>query len=279
MISLAGVVGFGCAVSDYEGYLGHYTSSQAKLVGFEVAFSGLGRGYDGTYAYSVSYDNRNRLSRDSIFKTIRIRTYQNPVPGAFTNEAAVVQDADALECSAGDLSSDHNPAIPAGSFHEKWKFVDLAPDCQFSDNYWDGTDSYFPIITLCFTAPQQEADYKDLSLLQDDFASLTEFVNRALDATPGETLPLEVEGIELNGQLRNLTERLPLYTVSSGSSIGQMMIDLSGEAGRQVKQAILDLTDHMQPVTVKLNFSGGMRFGMPNSLQFAFDHNRLAETL
>src|SRR2546425_12561335 len=53
--AIGGMAGFaiGCAITDYDGWSGHQTSSEAKLWGSEGAFSGFGGGYDGEEFYNV----------------------------------------------------------------------------------------------------------------------------------------------------------------------------------------------------------------------------------
>src|SRR3989442_7276151 len=47
------VFAIGCAITDYDGWSGHQTSSEAKLWGSEVAFSGFGGDYDRTDSFKV----------------------------------------------------------------------------------------------------------------------------------------------------------------------------------------------------------------------------------
>ena len=271
-----GTFGMGCAVSDYNGYLGHETDWEAKLVGLEIAFSGVGE-YTGTYAFTVDYNNSQRLAASDPYAPIRIRSYRNPVAGAFTNEAAVLQNGDALKNSAGDVSASHNPAIPAGKFSKQWSFLDTAADCQFFDNFEDGVN--LPIIALCYNAPQREADYRDRSL-NADYPDLDAFINDVLSSAQGTKLPLDITSITINGQTRTLANTLELETVSNGSlHVGKMLADLSTAGGQDFIRTLLDNTDHREAVTLEFSFSGGMHLRMPQALSFSFDHNELAKLL
>jgi len=99
------VVAIGCALTDYGGFPGHTTQSEAKLWGKEVAFSGFGGDFDGTYSYTAKYANGYPVT---------INSYRNAVVGAFSRDGIVDRDGDDIQGRGGSLTA--FPATPpAGS--------------------------------------------------------------------------------------------------------------------------------------------------------------------
>lgn len=196
------LVGSGCAISDYRGYLNHATSNgrgetgngytigqfgaggsqtgivgEAKLWGSDVAISTQPdpEGMSGTFSYTVEYDFRGRSTAigptEAFPSPIIITTYRNRVLGAFNPDGFVDRDGDDIRLSAGDLSANHDPADPAGIWERKWLYVDRAQGCQFDANFEQAfTDDKKddngapPPILLCHTAPVEEVDDRDIDL-------------------------------------------------------------------------------------------------------------------
>ena len=193
------LVGSGCAISDYRGYLNHATSNgrgepgngyniaqfgaggsqtgivgEAKLWGSDISFSGAGAD-DGTYSYTVEYDFRGRRTAigptEAFPSPIIITTYRNPVIGAFNADGFVDRDGDDIRLSAGAMGGSHDPADPAGIFERRWLYVDRAQGCQFFDNFeqsfsGDKKDNSVgqASVLLCWTDPQEEVDDRDVDL-------------------------------------------------------------------------------------------------------------------
>jgi len=196
------LVGSGCAISDYSGYLNHATSNgrgetgngytlpqfggsgaqngivgEAKLWGSDVSISTVPdpEGLSGTFSYTVEYDFRGRTTAigptEAFPSPIIVTTYRNRVLGAFNPDGFVDRDGDDIRLSAGDLSFNHNPADPAGIWERRWLYVDRAQGCQFFPNFEqsftnDNKDANGaePAILLCHTAPVEEVDDRDIDL-------------------------------------------------------------------------------------------------------------------
>ncbi|MEP6913292.1 MAG: hypothetical protein ABI923_11085, partial [bacterium] len=137
VISMASLA-FGCAVSDYRGYLEHHTESEAKLFGSESAISSGNPQTDGTYSYTVKYDFRGTgttVPTGTFPSNIDINTYRNPVFGAFSRDGCVDRDGDEIQGRAGHLGNRCDPANPAGKFGRQWIYVDSNAGCQFQANF------------------------------------------------------------------------------------------------------------------------------------------------
>lgn len=196
------LVGSGCAISDYRGYLNHATSNgrgeigngytlpqfggggsqngivgEAKLWGSDVSISTQPdpQGMSGTFSYTVEYDFRGRsapIDPTGAFPSpIIVTTYRNRVLGAFNPDGFVDRDGDDIRRSAGDLSFNHDPADPAGIWERRWLYVDRAQGCQFQANFEQAftndkkdNNGTLPAILLCHTAPVEEIDDRDIDL-------------------------------------------------------------------------------------------------------------------
>src|SRR5918998_819919 len=111
----------GC-VSDYRGWLGHMTESEAKLWGNEASLivTPDPEGFSGTYAPTVKYDFRGyravpteaqcpSISPDpanppaacTYPDEIDINIYYNPTVGAFSRDGCVDRDGDDLQQRPG----------------------------------------------------------------------------------------------------------------------------------------------------------------------------------
>jgi len=193
------LVGGGCAISDYRGYLNHATSDksgagngyritqfgggngqngivgEAKLFGKESAISGDPQN-SGTFSYTVEYDFRGRTTPVPIGTAfpspIIITTYRNRVVGAFNGDGNVDRDGDDIRLNAGTTGGRHDPADPAGIWERRYLYVDRLPGCQFAANFEQAfvedkqqDNVANPSVLLCFNTPQEEIDDRDVDLL------------------------------------------------------------------------------------------------------------------
>ncbi|NIN48508.1 MAG: hypothetical protein GTN62_00095 [Gemmatimonadales bacterium] len=256
----------GC-VTDYVGWAEHQTQSEAKLWGQEVAVS---TGIDqetGTYAPTVKYDCRGQGSACSVF----LVTYRNPVFGAFSRDGIVDRDGEDIQGNAGSLTA--APATPAGQFHKAYTWSDNAAGCQFFSNLKQNFLRIAPAIAFCFTAPSEEID-KDLDL-HEDFGDLGQLFAGIWSGVVGRGFSIEMTSIELNGISYELGSPLSIDMAHNGLRPMSFAMDLTTPGGKALIQAILENTNHGEPVTLAANFSGGMRVALPVIMAVAFNHDRL----
>ena len=253
----------GCAITDFEGFAGHQTASESKLWGQEVSFLAGDPAYDGTYSYTVKYDNRN--GRDV---NMRIYTYRNPVDSSFSQDGVVDRDGDDVQGRSGILG---------GKFTARYTVTDPAADCQFFDNHIQSHGGApEPLAALCATT-NEEID-KDLDL-QTSFTSLGDLINQIWAGAVSGQFTAELTGIRLGGTTVTLSEALPIKSVSNGIRPTRLSVDLTGTAGRELLQSILSNTTHGDPVTVRLNFAGGMAIDLPKGMTMSFNHNAIGSLL
>lgn len=247
----------GCAISDYEGHEGHQTAAEAKLFATEIAFTGTGdAALDGTYAYTVKYDNRG--GRDT---NLRIYTYRNPVPSSFSRDGQIDRDGDDVQGRSGILG---------GTFLPQWTATDPLPGCQFEANRIQShRGSPPPPILLCEVV-LEEID-KDLEL-QAGFTSTGDLLAQIWTGALNDGFTLELTGIKLGGVNAPLTTPLSIGAKANGQRPTQISIDMSQPGGAALIQAILDNTTDRVPVSVGLSFNGGMSVDLPSSLRLGFDH-------
>jgi len=193
------LVGGGCAISDYRGYLNHATSDkggagngyritqfdpggqqnglvgEAKLFGKESAVRSGNPELSGTFASTVEYDFRGRTTPipigTSFPSPILITTYRNRVFAAFNGDGNVDRDGDDIRLNAGTTGGRHDPADPSGIWERRYLFVDRKPGCQFFANFEqafrdDKQDDAAtrPAVVVCFNNPAEEIDDRDISL-------------------------------------------------------------------------------------------------------------------
>lgn len=261
--SLLGAVGVamvsaGCAVTDYDGYVEHKTVAEAKLWAQEVAFAGTGDSdLDGTYAFTVKYDNHG--GRDPKMK---ITTYRNPVVGSFSRDGQIDRDGDDVQGRSG---------IFGGKFQTRYVAVDPAAGCQFFDNV---TQSHGPepILALCGTV-EEEID-KDFEL-QASFASVGDMIGQIWSGSVSGGFTTELQRVTLGGVDVPLAHGVPIAARSNGLRPMQLSVDLTGPGGAALVQALLDHTEHRQLTTLGLRFDGGMSIDLPAHWQVAFNHEVL----
>ena len=262
-----GIVGSGCAITDYDGLPDHQTQGEAKLWGQEISFTGTGDpNLDGTYSYTVKYDNRG--GRDA---NLKIYSYRNPVASSFSRDGVVDRDGDDVQGASGVLG---------GSFLPIWTATDGAPDCQFTANRVQphGGAPAIPPIALCATV-NEEID-KDLDL-QASFASIGDLASQLWSGAVTGGFSAQLTGFRLGGNTVVLAQPITVSAVANDGSVRptQLSVDLSGGGGQALLQAIVNNTQSGVFVPVRLDFAGGMTIELPNGTKAAFNHAALNDLL
>jgi hypothetical protein len=261
-VSLTAFVAVGCAITDYEGYSGHQTAAEAKFWAAEISFITGDPSLDGTYAYTAKYDN----PAGGHDVNMKIYSYRNPVVSSFSRDGQIDRDGDNVQGRAG---------IAGGKFLTFWTTTDPATGCQFFDNQiqkHNGAPA-IPPIALCDTV-EEEID-NDLEL-QASFASTGDLLSQIWSGALNSGFTMEVTSLTLGGANVPLPEPLSIGAKANGVRPTQLTVDLSGPAGQGLIQAILNNTSDGVPVSLGLNFAGGMSFSLPNQKLVAFDHDALA---
>jgi hypothetical protein len=263
MVAAMALVAAGCAISDYDGWPSHQTQAEAKLFGSEISFVTGDPNLDGTYSYTVKYDNRG--GRDS---NLRIISYRNPVPGSFSRDGQIDRDGDDVQGSGG---------IAGGKFLTEWVAVDPAPGCQFDANITqDHSHGAGPVILLCMTT-NEEVD-KDLDL-QANFTSTGDLLAKIWSGAVTGGFTAELNGVVINGTNFPLSQPVSIGARSNGMRPTQLSLDLTTPAGKALIQTLLNNTSTGVPVTLSLNFAGGMQLALPAQVKVAFNHNALFHLL
>ncbi|HEX6898934.1 MAG TPA: hypothetical protein VF789_04440 [Thermoanaerobaculia bacterium] len=253
----------GCAVSDYDGFENRQTQAESKLFGLDVSIIAGDPAVDGTYAYTVKYDNRG--GRDVNMKII---SYRNPVPDSFTRDGQVDRDGDDVQGRAGILG---------GKFLPQYVAVDPLPDCQFEANITqDHSGLGGPLATACLTV-NEEID-KDLDL-QAAFSSLGDLIGQVFSGALNNGFTAELTGLVINGVEAPLPRAVSIHSKANGLRPHSLSIDLTQPGGRELIQAILNRTPDDVPVSVGLRFSGGMKIDVPSHIRVAFNHQALGSLL
>ncbi len=255
----------GCVITDYGGIPAHKTSAEAKLWGTDIAFSGFAPDLDGTYAYTVKYDNANANSAAAH----TIFSYLNPVFASFTRDGLVDQDGDYVQGSAGTAG---------GKFNNQFVAKDPTPGgaCEFFSNVTQDKSSTGPLLALCDTGFGEEVDRDDLG---EDFASLDDLFSQIWSGSLSSSFTADVVGITLNGTPVSLTNALSISMKHNGTRPMQIAIDASSPGGQEMLQAILDNTVHGEATSVGLDFSGGLSTVIPGNVVMAFNHDGIAAVL
>jgi hypothetical protein len=257
------ILSTGCAITDYDGFAQHQTQAEAKLWGSEISFVLGDPNLDGTYSYTVKYDNR--AGRDSNMKII---SYRNPVPSSFSRDGQIDRDGDDVQGRSGILG---------GQFQTIWVAVDPLPDCQFDANITqDKSHGAGPLATLCATV-QEEID-KDLDL-QASFSSTGDLLSKLWSGAVSGGFTMELTGVKLGGVNVPLAQPVSIGARSNGLRPMQLTVDLTQPNGKALLQAIVDHTADGVPVSLGLNFVGGMAVDMPGQIRFAFHHAALRRLL
>jgi hypothetical protein len=248
----------GCAITDYGGWANHKTTSEAKLWGKEVAFSGFDPpDLNGTYSYTAKYDNTAEFN-------MLINSYKNEVVGAFTRDGMIDMDGDDVQGSQGTLG---------GRFLPFFKAVDTDPAvCGFFDNITFDKSSAGPGSALCFTGGGMEEIDKDFEL-HAAFTDLDNFQKSIWAGVTGDPFGVDVSAVRINGNNHWVTTfpiemshnfvRARTFTVHNGPGLQSAI------------QAILDNTQHMVPVQFGFVAVGGMTVDTPEPMVVAFNHDSL----
>ncbi|HEV8580289.1 MAG TPA: hypothetical protein VGX68_14575 [Thermoanaerobaculia bacterium] len=254
----------GCAITDYDGVASHQTASEAKLWGSEIAFITGDPALDGTYAYTVKYDNRN--GRDPRMK---ILSYRNPIPSSFSRDGVVDRDGDDVQGRKGVLG---------GTFAIQYVAVDPAPDCQFFANITQDHSGVpgGPPIAFCTTV-NEEVD-KDLEL-QADFSSLGDLLSQLWSGAVTGSFTMELTGLSINGTDVPLGQTFSIGAKSNGVHPTQWKVDLTRPGGAALIQTLLNNTADGVPTRVGLTFSGGMQVDLPSQIRIVFSHAALSNLL
>jgi hypothetical protein len=264
MVAVLAVMAAGCAITDYDGWPNHQTSAEAKLFGSEVSFIVGDPNLDGTYSYTVKYDNRGGV-RDSNMKII---SYRNPVPDSFSQDGMIDRDGDDVQGRSGILG---------GKFLTEWVAVDPAPDCQFEANITqDHSHGAGPGVFFC-TTTNEEID-KDLDL-QASFSSTGDLLSKIWSGVVTGGFTAELNGVAINGTNHSLAQPVSIGAISNGMRPARLTIDLTTPAGKALIQTLLSNTSDRVPVTLSLNFAGGMQLALPAQVKVAFNHDALFNLL
>lgn len=247
----------GCAITDYSGIVDHKTSSEAKLWGKDVSFTGFAPDLDGTYAYTVRYDNRGGQG------VVTINSYRNEVPGSFSRDGIVDRDGDDVQGNGGTLG---------GRFLPQFVAVDAtgAGVAEFFDNITQDKSSTGPLAALAVTVNEEvDADFD----LHASFGSIGELLGQIWSGAVGDSFTLEVESLVIGG------ETIPVDTVSIGlraNGVRPMQLSIENSpAWDSVFQALLDNTEHGQPLSIGINFAGGLSVATPTGWEVAFNHDAI----
>lgn len=265
LISLAAMVlTAGCAITDYDGYAGHQTAAEAKLWQAEISFTGTGdAALDGTYAYTVKYNNRTGHDAN-----LKIFTYRNAVPGSFSRDGQIDRDGDDVQGRAGILG---------GKFLPQWTATDPLPDCQFELNRVQSHGGApAPPILFCDTV-EEEID-RDLEL-QASFSSTADLLAQVWTGSLNNGFTMELTGLKLGGVNVPLSQPFAIGARANGVRPMRFSVDLAQPGSAGLIQALLDHTTNGVPVSVGLRFSGGMSVDLPSTIKVVFNHNALGNLL
>ena len=279
---LLGLVVFplGCAITDYAPWSGHHSSGEAKLLFDEIAFNGFDPKLDGTYAYTVTYDDSNTPTGG--FPTITITSYHN---NGFTGTNPPAFDPDGLADRTGvDMNGRYAPYnfFPPWSKDQKWGKYFVSVDTQFGCQFFANIKQDYsksttgPGIALCFNNAQEEtADIQEL----EDFAGLDSLFGRIWAGTLARTFTMNLTAVSFNGSQYPMTNALSLGLKSTGLRPSTLAVDLRSDAGKELLQAILNNTVDLAPTRLSLSFSGGLQVTLPQPWQVAFNHAAIRRAL
>jgi hypothetical protein len=314
---VAGIVAVtsGC-VSDYRGWLGHMTESEAKLWGNEASIivTPDPDGFTGTYAPTVKYDFRGLTTVPPIGggpgqcplisddpnappppictypDVIEITIYKNATVGAFSRDGCVDRDGDDLQQRPGVQPpfTCENAQPSATKFQPKYQFEDRNLGCQFFLNYdktYGPPPKTPPGLVVCFNDPSEEVD-KDLSLqgsvssnTKEAFTSLDDLFNKIWSGVLGRTFTAEIIGLTINGNSVTLNSPTSIALTRNNLRPINWTIDLSTPGGKEIIAALLANTAHARPATLALHFDGGMTFRVPSAMTLGFNHDALKRIL
>lgn len=257
MISLGVFVAAGCAITDYDGIGGHKTAGEAKLWGQEVSFSGFGGGTDGTYSYTVKYDNSAGQG------PVTINSYKNPVVSSFSRDGLVNRDGDDVQGRAGDIGGKFLPWVKA---------VDTeAGVCGFDANVTFDKEGNVGVYS-CYTGFLEEND-KDLDL-QAAFGSLDDLFGSIWSGALYGNFTMDITALNING-VAVPVEMFSVHAFAESLRPSRFLIDGTQPNAAAFIEALLANTRHLEPVNLGVTFAGGMTFNLPNGATLAFNHDVL----
>jgi hypothetical protein len=262
-VVLLALVSAGCAITDYDGIPGHQTQAEAKLWGSEISFLLGDPNLDGTYSYTVKYDNR--AGRDPGMTII---SYRNPVDSSFSQDGLVDRDGDDVQGRSGILG---------GKFSTEWVAVDPLPDCQFFTNITqDKSKGAGPLVALCATFQEEIDKDKDQ---QASFGSVGDLLSQIWSGAVSGNFTMELTGVKVGGVNVPLAQPVSINARSNGMRPMRLRVDLTGANGKALLQTLVNNTQDRVPVTFGLNFAGGMSVDLPGQVRVAFNHAALRRLL
>jgi hypothetical protein len=89
----------------------------------------------------------------------------------------------------------------------------------------------------------------------------------------------ELNGVVINGTSVPLSQTVSIGAVSNGMRPTRLSIDLTQPGGKALIQTLLNNTSNGVPVSIGLNFAGGMQIALPAQIKVAFNHNTLFHLL
>lgn len=266
------LIASGCGYSDYPGHPGHSTDKEAYVPAWSTVISGFGDEYDGTYVYSVKYDTRG-WQRDNYNFKVQITSYRNKVTDSYPHRPNIFPDADGFKYATG---------FSGGQFGKYWQALDTdANNYGGLDNFdrshpLDADGNWIePVLVLVTDTPEQEVDKVDW-----DLQSVTQNASSILKtmiANGGkvDNLSLNVTGLEFNGSVQKV-DAFKLEFSTNGS--GQNHIAIRNQpAAKSVIKKILENTQSLKTVDLKLHFDNGMAVALPKGMSIKFNHNALAK--
>jgi len=259
-----------CGYSDYSGQPGHKTQKEAYIPSLTTTITGYGDDYDGTYVYSVNYDNTKWMKKNYAFKS-RITSYRNIVVDSNPHRPNVIPDADKFHNSIG---------FSGGKFKRYWVATDTDP---VEDGFLDNFDTSHPLnadgewiepmLILTIDTNITEVDRVDYDLQSSVTNASALLRNLVENGGSIKALKLKVNAIELNGA------KISVEPYEIGFSIGQMGLNKIAlhhqSATKSVVNALLNNSEHLQKVDLKLHFVNGMEVAMPKAFSVMFNHTAL----
>lgn len=260
----------GCGYSDYPGHPGHKTQKEAYVPSMNTVISGWGDEYDGTYVHSVKYNNRNWQKINFNF-SVKITSYKNIVTSSYPHRPNIFPDADDFNRATG---------FSGGDFHKYWIAEDKDPNAVGGlDNFdqsqpLDADGNWIaPGLILTVDAPEQEVDRVDWDL-QSSIKNAAGLLN-TLVSNKGKVsnLELTINGLELDGQLHSV-ENFNVGFSTNGMGVSEVLLKKQKSA-KNVLNTIIENTEHLEKVDVKLHFTNGMAIALPKSMTIMFNHDVL----
>ena len=158
-----------------------------------------------------------------------------------------------------------------------WTVTDPAADCQFfANNIQSHGGAPEPLAALCATT-NEEID-RDLEL-QASFSSFGNVIDQIWSGAVSGNFTAELTGVRLGATNVTLSQPLSIGARSNGIRPSRIRVDLTGAAGHELLQTILNNTTDGVPVSLRLNFAGGMAIDLPNGMEVAFNHDALGSLL